>query len=150
MGNVSGRAGGCQSCRRGVNKLVFGRRYAPPPTSHKPHASGLYLCFTSQNIFSCGFVAPSLLLVGIWWCICLRCVLRFWILPVHRTCDHMTDNYHDALISQALSLLWWVLLVQSFGMRNGGFLVRAPVWTNHQRCYGSCRNRHDTFRAPLT
>lgn len=40
--------------------LVSGRRYAPPPTKHKPHASGFYLSFTSQNI-SCGLellVAP--------------------------------------------------------------------------------------------
>lgn len=40
---------------------------------------------------------PSLLLVGIWWCICLHCVLWFWILNKIPWC-----SYHQ---TSSLSLL---------------------------------------------
>lgn len=55
--------GGCQRCCRGVNKgwaRIWDEIRSPTHWAPKPHASGFYLSFTSQNI-SCGFersVAP--------------------------------------------------------------------------------------------
>lgn len=100
-GNVSGGAGRCQRCCRGVNKLsvrIWEEIHTPHPPriNRTPQVSirASYRITSSAVVWS----PPSRLLVGIWWCICLLCFLWFWIFPVHHTCNNKICDYHDALI----------------------------------------------------